>query len=253
MKGIQGILLATALGIAAALFNFMYLEMKSKDVDKIYFVGIADGVTVSRGEPLSEDHLARVEIPERWVGNLGDFAIRYEDVQTVIGSPVWRTLTGETLLLSDDLKTPAPRELKLEENERAWGIPLDSRQFVPSLVVPGDLVSFLVPRLRNPRPTPAGALNPGGPDAPPAAAPAAAAGANEIIGPFRVLSLGNRLGSAEVLRAARVPQLQENVMTVAVKVDLGILEPKAQKLADLLRATNFRQVQVLLHPRPKDK
>ena len=31
--------------------------------------------------------------------------------------------------------------------------------------------------------------------------------------------LGNRLGKRDVMKAARVPQLQENVMTIAVEVD----------------------------------
>ena len=53
-----------------------------------------------------------------------------------------------------------------------------------------------------------------------------------------------------MLKASGVPQLQENVMAVAVTVEKGDqLEPKAAKLWKLLQANGFRQVGVLLHPR----
>ena len=71
-----------------------------------------------------------------------------------------------------------------------------------------------------------------------------------MIGPFRILALGNRLGSQEVLRASGMSPSQENVMAVAVKVVKGELDEKGQKLLDTLRLTNFQQVQVLLHPAP---
>ena len=76
-----------------------------------------------------------------------------------------------------------------------------------------------------------------------------AATRHEIIGPFRVLSLGNRLGSSEVMQANHIPQVQENVMTISVQVVGDELEPKAKKLWEALRRTNFRGVGVLLHPR----
>ena len=40
------------------------------------------------------------------------------------------------------------------------------------------------------------------------------AGPIETIGPFKILALGNRLGSPEVMRAAKMPQLQENVLAI---------------------------------------
>jgi hypothetical protein len=62
------------------------------------------------------------------------------------------------------------------------------------------------------------------------------------------LALGNRLGSQEVLRASGMTASQENVMAVAVKFVAGEFDEKAQRLVDLLRLTNFQQVQVILHP-----
>jgi hypothetical protein len=63
--------------------------------------------------------------------------------------------------------------------------------------------------------------------------------------------LGNRLGSQEVLRAAGMSPSQENVMAIAVKFIAGEFDEKGQRLVDLLRLTNFQQVQVILHPSPE--
>jgi hypothetical protein len=78
----------------------------------------------------------------------------------------------------------------------------------------------------------------------------AAAGPTETIGPFRILALGNRLGTPEVLRASGQAAAQENVMAVAVKLIGRDLDEPGQKLSELLRITNFQQVQVLLHKGP---
>ncbi len=253
MKGIYGLGIAIALGLAGALFNFVYLNVKSRDVEKVYFIGIKPDVTVAQGEKLQADHLEPVGIPAGWVGSLADFGVKYYEARdAVIGTPVWRTLSGPRLLLDDDLKAPPPQEIKLAEDERGLGISVDARQFVTSLIVPGELVSFVVPRARL-GPTPAQPA--GDPDTPtpdPAASgdPPAPAGAATTIGPFRVVAVGNRLGTAEVQRANKIPQVQENVMTIAVKVDSrGDLEPKAQKLISLMHMTDYRGIQILTYPK----
>jgi len=244
MKGIQGLLLAIALGIAAAAFNWVYLNSKSGQMTTRAFVGIAENVDVERGETLREADLVRVEIQTRWVGNLEDFAVLYSARQSVVGAPVWRRLIGGSLLLRQDLRTP-PQELKFGANERVIWIPVDTRTFVASLVEPGDQVSFLVSPLRTGVPTPADPQNPGG-----AFSPTPGGGPIDVIGPFQILALGNRLGSAEVMRAAKIPQVQENVMAVRVAADsAGNMDADAQKLMRLLNETNFRPVGVMLHPR----
>ncbi|MBN2473594.1 MAG: hypothetical protein JXB62_03220 [Pirellulales bacterium] len=254
MKGIHGLGLAIALGIAGALLNLAYLNNKAKDVAKVEFIGIAAGTTIRPGERLTQKDLVPVGIPERWVGKLRDFAVPFSARNTVVGEPVWRAIEGGTLLLNEDLKTPPP-ELELAADERAWGIPVDSRQFVPSLIVPGDLVSFLASAVPSGSPTPATvepfsgddalAPEPGG-QADSTRSPAPA----DIIGPFKVLALGNRLGSAEVMRTAGLRQVQENVMLIRVTVQAdGSLDPKSQKLRDLLDASGGRPLSILLHPR----
>ena len=264
MKGMQGLILAIGLGIAGAMFNWAYLNSRAPDVATEAFVGIRSDVTVERGERLLEEHLEPVLVPRQAVGNLDQFAVLYADRKTVVGMNVWRTLPGGSLLLRDDLKTP-PQDLNFGETvrqgveERAVGIPVDTRTFVPALVNPGDFVSFVTSNARIGVPTPASAeseeLNSRelSPTPDPVALPRTADDGLEIIGPFKVLSLGNRLGSAEVMRAARLPQVQENVMTILVRVENGKLEAPAAKLLKMIEATGFRPVAIMLHPRQSTK
>ena len=212
----------------------------------VAFVGIKEGKTINRGEVLRDDDLVPLRIPARWVGNFKDFAVPYAAKQTVLGQPVWRTMTGECLLLGEDLKTP-PQSLKLEEGESLMWIPVTGA-FVPSLVLPGDMVSFKVPRAAVPTPIRSGAERPNpADDNPRPLSPV------ETIGPFKILALGNRLGNPEVMRAAKVPQLQENVLGIRVSDHVAGEREKADKLWSLLQATNFRQVGVELHNRKESR
>jgi len=234
MKGIPGLILAVVLGIAGALFNWAYLASRSSQEETVAFVGIKEGTTVNRGEALREGDIEAVRIPKRWVGNLTDFAVLDEAKGGVVGRPVWRTMTGPRLLLGEDLVTP-PEELRLDDSDVMW-IPVDTRAFVPSLVMPGDRVSFLVPRSKIPTPGMPGNA-------------AAASGLDKPIGPFTILALGNRLGSPAVMRAAKAPQLQENVLAIRVSDNIAGERERAEKLWKLLQSTNFRQVGVVLHNR----
>ena len=273
MKGMRGLILALVAGIVATLCNWIYLQNKARDVEKIGFLGIRPDVSIVQGERLAEGQLEEVQIPKQWVGNLEKYAYRYSDRQSVIGMTVSRTQTGPALLLQQDLRTPPP-ELKLTPSnspttgEGVMWVPIDVKSFVPALVTPGeDMVSFIfstnrgIPSLAPPER--AGAERSGRPGAgkpEPSAAPADASAARpaaspspEIVGPFKVLALGNRMGSVDVMRAAKVPQTQENVIGILAKLEDGKLEPKAARLWSLLEATNFRQVSVYKHaPQTKD-
>lgn len=265
MKGIQGLIIAIGLGIVGAIFNFAYLGSKARELETVDFIGIKSDVTVARGERLSEAHLDRVAIPHNAVHNLKDYAYLYSDRNTVVGQAVWRVLEGGSILLRNDLKTP-PQELTFGQDvkpgveELALGVPIDSRKLVPSLIVPGDTVSFVVSQIGGPTlaptPAPAPGSSPSASDSerltPTAAAPNLRPGISgnvELIGPFKILSLGNRLGSPDVMRASRTPQVQENVMMILVRKEGGQLEPEAVKLLKLLDETNSRPLGYLLHPR----
>jgi hypothetical protein len=266
MKGLQGLIIAIGLGIIGALCNFAYLAVKSQDVERVAFIGIRPEVEVRRGENLLKDHLVRVELPAKHVGNLDKFAYSFDQVESVVGFPVWRTLQGGSLLLRQDIKT-AQTELVFGQDTRegvlemAMGLPIDQQKMVPSLVNPGDKVSFIIPAGFD-RPTPAeedpGKIDPGkiDPTKPipaatmrPALRRAGASGDPQMIGPFKILSIGNRLTSAEVMRTGKVQQLQESVMVILVRIENGKLDAEATKLVKLLDETNSRPLVYLLHPR----
>jgi hypothetical protein len=258
MKGIQGLILAIGLGFVGAVFNWAYLVNRMSEKENVYFMGIKPNVTLNPGDAIKADHIVPVGLPKDMVGNLRKFAVLYDrnispDLQSVVGQKVWRVIQGSRLLMEDDLKTPPP-ELRLEPDEEAMFVPIDTRSIIPSLIVPGDRVKFLVSRGMPGRPTPAAPLVPpavGEPIPDPANATenpivAAPPGPIQEIGPFKVLSIGNRLGSVEVMKSARIPQLQENVLMISIKSND---RQKALELQSRLDATNYKQVGVRLVPR----
>jgi hypothetical protein len=209
---------------------------------------VAPGVTIRPGELFTKDKLAPLAIPKNNVGeNLAREAIHYKDIDAVDRMVAVRLHREGEILLRQDLKTPPPTLALNKDKEVAIFIPVDTRTFIPSLVSAGDIVSFIVGGV----PTPAASSDPeSGDENGPAPAMPAVPGNAELIGPFKVLSLGNRLGSAEVFKASGLPQMQENVMTISAQIEGGQLDPKAAKLWKLLQANGFRQVGVVLHARP---
>jgi hypothetical protein len=254
MKGVSGLALAIAFGIGAAILNWAYLARKAGDMETVAFVGIAQNV--ERGAKLEEANLERVEIPESHAGSLKQFAVAFDALPAVIGSRVWRQQPGGSLLLAQDLRTP-PQEHDLEE-EQVMFVPVDTQSLVPSLVTPGDQVWFMICETVQ-TPTPAepiggeGFAEAGAEDIP-VDDTAVFAGPVEIIGPFQVFSVGNRLGSAEVWQAARMPQMQENVIGIRVSMDAtGKFDAQTQKLTDRLSGTGFRPASVLWKPAKREE
>jgi hypothetical protein len=259
MKGVQGLIIAIFLGLAGAIANYFYLSSEARKIEMVSFIGIKPGVIVGRGERLKADSFVPVEIPKNAVGNLRDFAFLWTEKSTVENVTTWRPLADGlegTLVMRSDIKTPPP-ELDLGKDETAVWIPVDSRAFVPALLSPGDMVSFRVPSLRWAAvPTPAGKPAAAAGELKPKAeevdvsADAQPAGPTETIGPFKVLSVGNRLGSAEVLRASGGRQAEENVLTIRVSKQVVGEAERAEKLLSRLQAVNFRQVGLVLHGKP---
>ncbi len=274
MKGIQGLIIAIGLGIAGAILNFAYLVTKSQELEMVDFIGVRPEVTVNRGDRLKEDALQKVSLPRNAAGNLDKFAFPFSAMGSVKNEIVHRTLEGGTLVMRSDLKTPV-QDLSFGQDtppgveERAMFVPIDAKKIVPSLVSPGDLVTFVVPRWVSGPSGPAegksgGAESSGGSDPakPGAIRPIPAAGMfggagpaasssgdMDLIGPFKVLSLGTRVGSSQVAQAFKVSTVQENVMMVLVRIENGKLEPQAVKLLRLMEQSDFRPLGYLLHPR----
>lgn len=273
MRGVQGLIVAIGLAIAGALSNWFYLSQQDNKMELVYFIGVNPEARVAKGERIRDSHLVPVSIPRASASRLKDFAYFYDEREAVIGYASWRDLEGGNLLWRSDLKSPpteltnfegAPEEKPQEVEYRAMGVSIDATKLVPALVQPGDLVSFIASKDMF------GGMNVGedaafrdpnaeeNPDAPaPKAAPRSAkmnlAGGVTLIGPFKILSLGNRLSSSDVMKSAHVPQVQENVMMISVRVERGQLEPKAQALLAAVEQSQGRPMGYLLHPRPDKK
>lgn len=244
MRGSSGLAVACFMGLLAAGLNWFYLDRKSREFEKVSFVSVAPDTPIHVGETFAASHFAEMPVPEVAARKLETVAVLWKDLDTVIGMNAVREFNGPELLLRKDLETP-PAELELAADERAMWIPVDQKNFIASLVVPGDEVDFLLPAGRR---VVSSAAAEGGPSPELAVS---TAGHTEIVGPFKVLSIGNRLGKTNVLNASRVPQLQENIITVRVKMSGATLDEDGQRLLDALQTSNYREVGLLLRPRKK--
>jgi hypothetical protein len=236
MKGVPGLLLAIGLGIAGAFASWFYLAQKTRELDQIEFMAIAPDREINSGHQFVREDFHPVPIPARNIGNLERVAMKWDMLSTIVGTRARKAYAPSELFLNRDVTTPPDTDIRnqLGDNESLFWVPVDSRTTVTSLLNAGNIVSFIVPRKGGP--TPLGATpNP------------AAAQMTEIIGPFRIVSLGNRQGSAEAMRAAGIAPMQESTVGIAVKIVKGQIDENSQKLADALRMSNNQQVQVLLH------
>jgi hypothetical protein len=250
MKGIHALIIAAGLGLAGAIVNFAYLSSRAREIETVEFIGIPRDASIARGDKLTVERLEKVRIPRALAEGLKNYAVLWSAVGTVENYPVCRTLSGGSLLLQDDIRTPPP-ELDLGPGDEVRWIPVDSRRFVPSLVVPGDMVSFEVASLHLASPLSPDPEKPAsGPDSVIESIPK---GPTEVIGPFKVLAVGNRLGTPEVMRAAKISQLQEGVLGIRVSPSVTGERELANKLRDRLQATGFRQVGIILHSRKAEK
>jgi hypothetical protein len=182
MKNHLGLIVAIVLGVIGATLNFLYLTSKAANFEKVAFLSVDARTSIKRGEAFREDHFAPLEIPKIAVSSqLSHDAILFSDRGTVVGMKATRDYAGGEMVLQDQLKTPPPELALTGENERAMWVPVDTRTFVPSLIRPGDMVSFLVPK----GVIPVARAPQEGEEQPP---PPPTAGDSELVGPFKVLS-----------------------------------------------------------------
>ncbi len=251
MKGLQGLIVAGLLGLLAVALNWVYLQQKTADVEKVMFLGVKEGFDISPPDKLTKEHLEAVPIPERHAGNLKDYVFLYKDLKTVVGVAPARTVRGGELLPRSIYTTP-PAKLNLQPDERQHVVAVSSQSFVPDLVNPGDEITFIVPKLKTrapatlPPPADAGALRP----EPDANATTTSAGV-EYLGPFTICSVGNRLGSRGALAASRKSQTQDRLIGVVIKVEGDGLDRQSTKLVEYTTKNGTRNIGILLHPPKK--
>ncbi len=231
MKAVPGLIVALILGGAAVIFNWIYLEKKASEYQVVSFLGIRDDTKVRLGETLLEKHFEEVHVPKTYADTLKKYVFLYRDKATVAGIKATRDYEAGDLVHREDYRTPA-QAINLRDDERLIWVTIDSRSFVPSLVNPGDQLTFVFP-------TP----GPGG-------GPRAAEATAETLGPFTIGALGTRLGDVDVSRGYSSGRAEERQVGIIAKVEGGQLNAKALRLLELTTAEN-RSVAVALHPQKK--
>jgi len=239
MKGMQGLLIAGFLAVLGSLLNWLYLQSKAKNLEMVAFVGVRGDSKIKAGQPLKKSDLIAVKIPAKNVGRLQDFVYLYRDLATVIGTRATRNYEGGEFVYRSDYRTPPP-SLKLKSNERLVPIPVNSKTFIPDLVDPGDSVTFVVPK-------PGVQTSPGGKNAP------STATQFELIGPFVVGSIGNRIGSKRVTRATRTAQVQQRVIGIVVEIDGEGLKGKINTLLNRVQSSSGQGISIIYHKRESEK
>jgi hypothetical protein len=247
MKGVLGLTLAAGLGIIGAMSNWFYLQRLARSEEKVYFVAIKSGVTLNAGDLIKKEHLAQVGIPRSGVDYLSGVAPQWSAVASVEGVRANRPFRGGEIILNQDLTGPNYQSMarSLQENEVVRWVPIDAGTIVPEHINPGDWVSFDVPRIGGAVPTPAGSDTQGS-----AARPFAV---SEIIGPFRVASLGARREPENVWGGNRRPGGSESRVAIIVELQGDRLEPKAERLFEAIRLAGNQGVQVQLHSAKLDQ
>jgi len=250
MKGIQGLVVAAILGGLAVVLNYIYLHNKTKDVKSETFLGIADDVTIKKGDKFKDSHFTAVNIPiTQNARELKDFVYTYAEKNTLLTIETTRRYSPGDLVYRSDFRTE-PDELALEEGQRLIWVPVNSQSFVPDLVDPGDQISFIFPKplVAAARPP---SLPPNDTGIPaPAGAPATSRSDGEMIvlGPFTVGSLGRRLGSVNTANRGRNAQ-ERQVGVVVQSEGTNQLEREAMRLLEFINSGSVRSVSVMLHPK----
>ncbi|MCA9172734.1 MAG: hypothetical protein KDB23_33975, partial [Planctomycetales bacterium] len=81
------------------------------------------------------------------------------------------------------------------------------------------------------------------------AAADAVAGPTEEIGPFRVKSLGDRLGTLDVMKASRRAPVQERQIGIVVDTSKPEEVERAKRLRDRLANGDYRNIGIILNAR----
>lgn len=252
MKGAPGLIVALLLGVLGMALNFLYLRSKAATVESLTFVGVREGIGIKAGDVFGESMFDQVRIPRVHAGNLVNYIYQWKELPLVIGTRAARDYRERELLSRSEVRTP-PAELKLTRGKLLVWVGVDTSSFVPDLVNPGDLVSFVISA---PKTAPTAALQPvpeGTADSERPAVVRDPQGESTRLGPFEVAAIGNRIAAYDLARANQLGASGGNVIGIYAPYsgddDNPILDPKATQLLDLLRKYSNTRAGVILHPR----
>jgi hypothetical protein len=234
MKGIQGLVIAIVLGIVGAAFNWVYLNNKSKEFEIESFIGVKKGQTIALGAPIKKAYLEKIDIPKSNARNLKVYAYPHENLDSLIGQKSIRKYEGGELLLRQDFQTH-PNRLNLENKQQAFWVPIDTRTTITSHITPGiTQVYFFVPGANNQK-----HASPSSED-------------RDWLGPFEVLSVGNRFGSVDTMKASKTAPKNEHMLTLRATDKNGKPNNKASRLVKHLTNTDYQPLRLKVLKTTKD-
>lgn len=234
MKGIQGLVIAIVLGIVGAAFNWVYLNNKSKEFEVESFIGVKKGLKIALGDPIKKAYLEKIDIPKANSRNLRVYAYPYDNLESLLGQKSIRKYGGGELLLRQDFQT-SPYRLNLENKQQAIWVPIDTRTTITSHITPGiTQVYFFVPGANNQK------------------NPSQFSGDADWLGPFEVLSVGNRFGSVEAMRASKTTPKNEHMLTLRATDTNGKPNVKASRLVKHLTNTDYQPLRLKVQKTAQD-
>jgi len=226
MKGIQGLVIAIVLGIVGAAFNWVYLNNKSKEFEIESFIGVKKGHEIALGDPIKKSYLQKIDIPKANARNLKVYAYPHKNLESLLGQKSIRKYGGGELLLRQDFQT-SPYRLNLENKQQAIWVPIDTRTTITSHITPGlTQVYFFVPEVNS-----QSASSQFSEDA-------------DWLGPFEVLSVGNRFGSVEAMKASKTTPRNEHMLTLRATDKNGKPNIKASRLMKHLTNTDYQPLRL---------
>jgi hypothetical protein len=242
MKNLYGLFIAAALGAAAFVLNWIYLNQRAQERELVGFVALSKDIDrLDPGDRLQMDHFVKVEIPRNHIGDLEHTGFAWESRQTLVNMRINQEIIGGHLILRNYVETPLAQGKPLAKDEYTLPVPVDSRTFVSRWYKAGDFVWFGVERPPG-VPTPAGNGGSTGADQP---------GTTEILGGatgFEVWAVGERISSQRVAAGTRQAGSHQNVLHVIVKMDNGQVDPKDRRLVDLVTSATQPRIIVFAQP-----
>jgi hypothetical protein len=224
------------LGLVAAGVNYTVMQHQ---VEPLKFLSVTRDV--EPGETLAPEDLAEVTVSGE-VATLAKAAIQAQDRSLLMQRTVARRLKRNDLLLYSDVTNPA--ELKLEPGEASLGVSLGDVAIVPRLLLVGEEIGFLV-NMRGTAVEPAATAGDG--DPPPAGGPRAAD--VTYLGPFRLLSVGERISRVQT---EKVTSGNDRDICIAVPLskETGQMSDTARRLVSAMAGNESGRsaiVAVVLH------
>jgi hypothetical protein len=227
------------LGLAAGGLNWWVLY---EHVAPQEFVKINEDLQA--GHPFEESALEKLELSGD-IEALRKAAVPYKERAVLFNRPAGRNLHAGDLVLWGDASPPPPTSLLAEEGEEGLPISLEGISIVPKLLHVGDQVGFLLTAGRAP--------------AAPKSADRGPAPGMELhyVGPFRILSVGDRLGEKAPNETARSSDADDRVITVAIRRggEGRVLDSDSASLVEAMDAmrggrdpAGHRVVSILLRP-----